>query len=220
VVDRVRWQLDGARAGSSSGARSSAERIDGGELHSAVVRVRIAPEAVDPAGSHERGLWGTGPDERVHSGLSRVQGMVGHRGVLTAVPSGGRMPAERQTPVAWGDRPIVTRDPARPWPGALPDPAPSVVYELPREIAVGDAAGRPVAVDDRGVLSAPPAVLVSPTGARREVTSWAGPWPLEERWWDPEHARRANRFQVVDATGAAWLLVLDEGGWWAEALYD
>jgi len=202
VVDRVRWQLQGA------------------ELRSPVTRVRISPEAVDPVGAHERGLWGTGPDENVHSGLSRVQGMVGHRGVLTATPSGGRTPAERQTLVPWGDRPLVSRDPRKPWPGALPPPAPATVYELPRQIAVQDARGRPVAVDERGTLSAPPAAMVSPTGARRPLTAWAGPWPLQERWWDATAARSTNRFQAVDSEGVAWLLVLDDEGWWAEGRYD
>ncbi|CAN5134525.1 DNA polymerase Y family protein [soil metagenome] len=203
VVDRVRWQLDGA-----------------GELTSAVARVRISPDAVDPVGAHERGLWGTGPDEGVHSGLSRVQGMVGHKGVLTATHSGGRTPAERQTLVPWGDRPLVARDPRKPWPGALPPPAPSTVYELPRQITVHDARGQVVRVDERGELSGPPAAMVSQTGARRGLTAWAGPWPLEERWWDAAAARSASRFQVVDAEGMAWLLVLDGEGWWAEGRYD
>jgi len=202
VVDRVRWQLDGAKLGS------------------AVSRVRISPDAVDAVGAHERGLWGTGPDEGVHSGLSRVQSMVGHTGVLTATSSGGRTPAERQTMVPWGDRPIVARDPRRPWPGALPPPAPATVYELPRQIVVHDARGRAVSVDERGELSAPPAVMVSQTGSRRELTGWAGPWPLDERWWDAAAARRASRFQVVDGGGMAWLLVLDDEGWWAEGRYD
>jgi protein ImuB len=202
VVDRVRWQLQGA------------------ELNSPVTRVRLSPEAVDPVGAHERGLWGTGPDENVHSGLSRVQGMVGHRGVLTSTPSGGRTPAERQTLVPWGDRPLAGRDPKKPWPGALPPPAPATVYELPRQIAVQDARGRPVAVDERGELSAPPARMVSSTGAQREFTAWAGPWPLQQRWWDAEAARSTNRFQAVDGEGVAWLLVLDDEGWWAEGRYD
>jgi protein ImuB len=218
VVDRVRWQLTGSLESS-------------GPLRSAVARVRISPEAVDPVGAHERGLWGTGPDENVHSGLSRVQGMVGHRGVLTATPSGGRSPAERQTLVPWGDRPpsfdgMMARDPKKPWPGTLPPPAPATVYELPRQIAVQDARGRPVTVDDRGELSSPPVVMLAgtpsgaATGSRRNLTAWAGPWPLEERWWDPATARHAHRFQVVDGEGMAWLLVLDDDGWWAEGRYD
>lgn len=208
VVDRVRWQLNGALDSSA------------GQLSSAVARVRLSPEAVDPVGAHERGLWGTGPDENVHSGLSRLQGMVGHRGVLTATPSGGRSPAERQTLVPWGDRPLVARDPKKPWPGALPPPAPATVYEVPRQIAVQDARGRPVAVDERGELSASPAIMLSQTGARRSLTAWAGPWPLEERWWDAAATRSTQRFQAVDGEGVAWLLVLDGEGWWAEGRYD
>ena len=216
VVDRVRWQLQGAMQGDAGIS---------GELRSPVTRVRLSPEAVDPVGAHERGLWGTGPDENVHSGLSRVQGMVGHRGVLTATPSGGRTPAERQTFVPWGDRPpafdgVAARDPKKPWPGALPPPAPATVYELPRQIAVHDARGRPVVVDERGALSAPPATMISATGARRQLTAWAGPWPLEQRWWDAATARSTNRFQAVDGDGVAWLLVLDTEGWWAEGRYD
>jgi protein ImuB len=215
VVDRVRWQLSGAGLDTRPLAATRPA-----ELLSGVSRVRISPEAVDPVGAHERGLWGTGPDEGVHSGLSRVQGMVGHRGVLTATESGGRTPAERQTLVPWGDRPLVARDPKKPWPGALPPPAPSTVYELPRQIAVHDARGQLVSVDERGELSAAPAAMVSQTGSRRGLTAWAGPWPLEERWWDVAAARSASRFQVVDAEGMAWLLVLDGEGWWAEGRYD
>ena len=203
VVDRVRWQLQATET-----------------LRSAVVRVRVSPEAVDPVHVHESGLWGAGPDERVHSALSRVQGMLGHRGVLVPRLTGGRRPADRQTLVPWGDRAVVTRERAHPWPGALPDPPPTTVYEMPRPLRVEDVHGRTVTVDGRGLVSAAPAVIVSQTGTRRELTAWAGPWPLEERWWDPAAARVAHRVQAVDATGCAWLLVLDGEGWWAEGRYD
>lgn len=220
VVDRVRWQLSGATRAGFDTRRPAGGAPQPAEISSAISRVRISPDAVDAVGAHERGLWGTGPDEGVHSGLSRVQGMVGHEGVLTATPSGGRTPGERQTLVPWGDRPLVARDPRRPWPGALPPPAPATVYQLPRQIVVHDSRGRPVSVDERGELSAPPAVMVSQTGSRRELTAWAGPWPLDERWWDSAAARTASRFQVVDGAGMAWLLVLDDEGWWAEGRYD
>ncbi|MBP2218525.1 hypothetical protein H4V95_003716, partial [Arthrobacter sp. CAN_C5] len=44
----------------------------------------------------------------------------------------------------------------------------------------------------------PPGVTV-----RMTVHHWAGPWPITERWWDSS-GRTLNRFQLVDATGAAW----------------
>jgi protein ImuB len=192
--------------------------IDAG-LRSGVVYVRIAPEAVDAIGNHESGLWGTGPDERVHHGLSRVQSMLGHGAVLTASVGGGRTLADRQQLVAWGDRAVEVRSAVQPWPGALPAPLPGTVFSPRHPVHVLDATGSPVTVDDRGTASAPPASFTA--GAeRRSLTAWAGPWPLDERWWSPDAARRTYRFQAVDETGCAWLLALDDGGWWAEARYD
>ena len=88
VVDRVRWQLG--------------EDAEG--LRSGVALVRISPEAVDAASHHAPAIFGSGPEERVHHALSRVQAMLGHRGVVTPVIGGGRWLAERQVLVPWGDR--------------------------------------------------------------------------------------------------------------------
>ncbi|HEX8803675.1 MAG TPA: hypothetical protein VF743_05765 [Acidimicrobiales bacterium] len=51
------------------------------------------------------------------------------------------------------------------------------------------------------------------------ITAWAGPWPCDERWWDPARHRRRARVQV-EAGGVAHLLVLESGRWWVEATYD
>lgn len=206
VVDRVRWQLQGSGV------------IDAG-LRSGITRVRISPEAVDAIGNHETGLWGTGPDERIHHGLSRVQSMLGHGAVLMPTIAGGRTLADRQQLVAWGDRPVGSRTTTQPWPGQLPHPFPGTVFSPRHAVHVFSATGDAVSVDDRGVVSAAPARF-SATGTEvRQLTAWAGPWPLEERWWT-ESAPLSHRFQAVDSTGCAWLLVLDSGGWWAEARYD
>jgi protein ImuB len=204
VVDRVRWQL-------AEDAR--------GVLGSGVVRVRIEPEAVDAASHHVRGLFGAGTDERVHHALSRVQALLGHRGVVTPVVGGGRWLAERQVEVPWGDRAVTAKDRSRPWPGSLPDPLPATVYPEPRRVEVTDIAGAVVSVGDREVLSAPPAVLDT-AGTRRRIEAWAGPWPISERGWDELRRRRAHRFQVVDDAGVAWLLVVEAGEWRAEGRYD
>lgn len=205
VVDRVRWQLQG------SGVIDTA-------LSSGITRVSVTPEAVDAIGNHETGLWGTGPDERVHHGLSRVQSMLGHGAVLMPVLSGGRTLSDRQQLVAWGDRPVPGRSAAEPWPGRLPDPLPGTVFVPRHPVHVFSDAGEVVAMDARGTLTAPPRRF---SAGRTEltITGWAGPWPLDERWWSPA-ARAAWRFQAVDSSGCAWLLVLDPGGWWAEARYD
>ncbi|HET7328649.1 MAG TPA: DNA polymerase Y family protein [Nocardioidaceae bacterium] len=205
VVDRVRWQLEGT-------GRST------DHLTAPVVRVRLVPDEVDSPGAHADGLWGGGPEEHIHRALSRVQSMLGHEAVGTPVVAGGRAPADRQRLVPWGDRPHLRWPAGRPWPGSIPAPLPSTVFPEPVPTAVVSANGSAVGVDGRGVLSAEPAVF-SPDGERRPIAAWAGPWPVEERWWD-DTARRLARFQVVGVDGSAWLLLLEGGRWWVEARYD
>lgn len=207
VVDRVRWQLQGSGT------------LDHG-LSSGITRVRVVPESVDAIGNHEQGLWGTGHDERIHHGLSRVQSMLGHGAVVTAAVGGGRTLLDRQNFVAWGDRLSTARPDLLPWPGQLPRPTPGTVFEAPRPAMMIDAAGAPVDVDARGLLSGIPARFSTDGRSLRPVSAWAGPWTIDERWWDAENSSRASRFQVVDDVGAAWLLVLDDHAWWAEARYD
>jgi protein ImuB len=62
-------------------------------------------------------------------------------------------------------------------------------------------------------------VAVDGAGPKR-VVAWAGPWPVEERWWDPAGHRRRARVQVLDDTGTAHLLAVEGGRWWLEATYD
>lgn len=216
IVDRVRWQLSGETR--TAGARADADRGPG--LRSAITRVRIVPESVDDLAHHEPGLWGGPPDERVHHALSRVQSLLGHDAVLTAQRAGGRTLAERSVLVPWGDRAVITRPVERPWPGALPQPAPATVFPSRHAVTVVDAQGAAVGIDDRMRLSAAPAGFAPAAGGTtRPVTSWAGPWPLDEQWWSIRR-RRLHRLQVVDAAGVAWLLVLEGTSWWAEARYD
>ncbi|MPZ94515.1 MAG: DNA polymerase Y family protein [Propionibacteriales bacterium] len=206
VVDRVRWQLEGSRG-------------SGEELTAPVVQVRLVPDEVDTHGAHGDGLWGGGPDEQIHRALSRVQSMLGHHAVVTPVVGGGRGPADRQTLVPWGDRPRPRWPAGQPWPGSLPAPLPATVYPELRPAVVLSADGRSVGVDGRGVLTAEPAQFAPDTDLR-PVAAWAGPWPVEERWWDEAATRRLARFQVVGVDGSAWLLVVEGGRWWTEACYD
>ncbi len=201
IVDRIRWQL--AEQGLKSG----------------VERVLIEPEGVDAAAHHTARLFGGGPEERVHHALSRVQAMLGHRGVLTPAIGGGRWLAERQQLVPWGDRAVTAAQRAQPWPGSLPGPLPATVFAEAWEVEVVDADGDMIAVGARGEPTGEPATLVA-AGRGRTIRAWAGPWPIVERGWDPVRARHAHRFQVLDADQRAWLLVCEEGAWRAEGVYD
>lgn len=204
ITDRIRWQLQAA-----------ADK----QLHSGLTSLRLEPVAVDEVAHHVPGLFGLGPDERVHHALSRVQSMVGHAGVLIPRLGGGRWLAERQVLVPWGDRPVVATSSEPPWPGRVPDPLPATVFPEPLPVRLAGGDGAPVTVDDRGRLSSDPATIGIGT-TRRRLVGWAGPWTVGERAWDSARQRSAHRFQVVDADGNAWLLWLDARGWWAEARYD
>ena len=200
VVDRVRWQLQPV---------PGAEPFTGG-----VGRVELEPEAVDEGASHQPVLVGQGPDERAHHAMTRVQAALGHRGVMTPVRSGGRWLVEREELAPWGEAVSAPLPRDLPWPGSLPDPLPSEVFREPRPVSVTGVKGEAVSVDDRGFLSASPAVLDG-----RRVVSWAGPWPIVERTWDPSRERRAHRFQLVDDHGSAWLAVWERGVWHLEGRY-
>ena len=52
------------------------------------------------------------------------------------------------------------------------------------------------------------------------IDAWAGPWPIDELWWEPDQARQIARFQIADVNGSAWLLIVENDQWWTEARYD
>jgi protein ImuB len=107
-----------------------------------------------------------------------------------------------------------------PWPGRLPRPAPAVVPLRPLAAVVLDEGGAPVGVSARLELTGEPAAVLVERGAPIEISGWAGPWPVDERWWASGESRRRARFQVALADGRALLLVLAGGHWAVEAIYD
>lgn len=208
ILDRVRWQLEQAFRDVQNTER---------DIPPAVSWVEY--EALDPEdiASHEPGLWGGGPDSKVHHVLSRVQGLVGANGVVTAASRRGRLPADTQVFTAWGD--YEHKEISGPLPGSLPSPLPATIFSTPREVSLVGHDGDTVAVSSRAELSSPPAWLVS--GSRRvKVRSWAGPWPVWEKWWDPTRSRFVHRLQVVDEQGMGWLVSLCHQTWSLEARYD
>ncbi|HEY3702103.1 MAG TPA: DNA polymerase Y family protein [Acidimicrobiales bacterium] len=223
MTERVRWQLDGWLSGTAA-ARPTA----------GLTLLRLLPDEVVPDQGRQLGFWGgeAGVDERTARALARVQGLLGPEAVVTAVLVGGRSPTEQVRLVPWGEpgpggRPESTAGQpgegagtAPPWPGSVPPPAPAVVHGRSLVAEVVDGDGRAIEVTGRGVVSAVPARLSVAGGPWIEVAAWAGPWPADERWWDPAAHRRRARLQVVLADGCAHLLALEAGCWGVEASYD
>lgn len=212
IIARIRWQ-----AGSDAPGRSVALERGG----AGITAVEIAPVRTDRAAAHEPGLWNTGPDERVHHHLSRAQGLLGPQGAGTATLTGGRLLLERQLFTPWGVAPQRTQAAdAGPWPGALPDPQPSLVFAPPLRAQLLAADGTPVTVADEDLLSARPhTLLVEGHPLTAAVRGWSRPWPIRERWWEGRPER--FRLQVELENGDAWLLLTRRtSSWFAEGHYD
>ena len=107
-----------------------------------------------------------------------------------------------------------------PWPGRLPRPAPAIVLGHPLPAAVFDEEGLPVGVSARLELSGAPATLRIDGREPVAIIGWAGPWPVDERWWAAGEARRRARFQMLVEDGRALLVSLAGGRWTVEAIYD
>lgn len=238
LAERTRWQLDGWLSGTAGRAPTGGLTL-----------LRVTPLEVRPDGGRQLDFWGgrADSDARAARAMARVQGLLGPDAVVTAVLVGGRGCGEQVRLVPWGTAaptatagaptapaaPTATAGAAQtagpqtaaaqtnemPWPGRLADPSPAVVHPSPLNADLIDGKGRPVAVSGRGMLSAAPAALAVQGGPFEAVHQWAGPWPLEERWWESGGRRRA-RMQVVAGAGRAYLVYRESGSWWVEATYD
>lgn len=212
TADRVRWQLDGWLNHRTAQARPTGP----------VTSLRLQAIEVVSAGALQLPLWGGLGDEdrlRARRALVRVQGLLGPEAVQVPVLSGGRGPAERITLTPLGDEPVPQADPDQPWPGQLPQPSPAVLLDDAVELL--DAQRNPVRVTSRGMFSADP-VRLTLRGQDDRVCWWAGPWPVDERWWDPDRAAgaRTARAQVLLESERALLLCYRQRRWYLEGAYE
>jgi protein ImuB len=245
VAERVRWQLSGWQVKLQANSQNTdANALDGAAqadnectaghtraetftANQGITRLRLVPDHLVPARGVQPGLWGAdeAPD-RIARAAERLQAMYGPHAVTLPADAGGRSPADQGVRTPYGDLPPQATDAfnapeAAPWPAALPAPAPADVPREPRPAEVTDRDGAPVGVSGRLRVSASPALLALPeTRERLRILSWAGPWPLAERWWEPAAAVRRARFQAVTDDGRAWLLTVRDGHWFVEAVYD
>ncbi|WP_433302623.1 DNA polymerase Y family protein [Actinoplanes sp. CA-030573] len=178
---------------------------------------RQAEEREELAGREGPAGWeGPAGREEPAAGREETAGPVGAPAdglTVVTVP-----PARRKG--GGGRRPVPASAALPPWPGRLPKPAPAVVPLQPIPAVVLDPAGVPVGVSARLELTGDPAALIVERGGPVEISGWAGPWPVDERWWASGEGRRRARFQVALSDGRALLLSLAAGHWAVEAIYD
>ncbi len=244
VADRARWQLDGwlhqrrvdtRRRPDGSIVRPFADGSDGDAQDptldagpGAITRLHLIPDQVVPATGRQLGFWGGRSDkgEQVGRAVARLQGLLGPDAVTVPEWRGGRGPDERIELVPAAAVDLAEPRPAaesgwvgEPWPGSVPSPLPMEVLPDPEPVEVLDVLDEPVGVNGRGELSAEPVRVVG-HGWRIGIDGWVGPWPADERWWDPLRHRRRARLQVELADGTACLLVIEHRRWAVEARYD
>lgn len=233
MVERVRWQLD-AWIGLPTGSDD--------ELTGGISLIRLIPDEVRADDGSQLGLWGgqSEADLRAARAIARLTTLTSQGAVTVPVWRGGRLPADRYR---WVSASMVDLDhraravssaatgsgPTGPWPGSLPSPSPASVYAEPVPAEMLDDRGEAVVVNGRGEVSASPVEVRLLTGddevgwqrgKSRPIVAWAGPWPVEERWWEPDGQRRLARFQVITDDGAAYLVVAEHRRWWISARYD
>lgn len=218
---------DGRQLDFEGGAAETSRQVERGLAR---VQGLLGHEAVlvaEPTG-------GRGPAEQIRlvpwgtQGQQGVEGAAGFGGPIARHPSAraadGRAGTGRQGRAGTGRAGTGRAKPgaleAPPWPGRLPAPAPALVHLRPVAAELLGPGGEMVGVSGRGRCTSTPAQLAIGSAPAVEVTAWAGPWPADERWWDPAAARRRARLQVLLADGTAHLLVLEQGRWGLEATYD
>ena len=226
VVDRIRWQCDGW---------ITRERL-GGPATGAITRIGLHPLQLAPAGENAPALWGSAGEaaQRASRALARAQGLAGEEAVQVPALVGGRLLADEVALVPWRSEKPERRE--GPWPGTLPRPVPATVFRERPSVRLEDAAGEPVVVTARGLLSSAPARLqvLAPgasalqraglrAGSGYPVLAHGAPTVLDERWWTPGGTRAARLQLVVRAASAeetAVLALSRTGDWTLEGLYD
>ncbi|MFI6849521.1 DNA polymerase Y family protein [Kitasatospora sp. NPDC050467] len=210
VAERVRWQLQAWQH------RQLFDKTAGG-----VAALRLIPDGLvrDPGRQLSLADGNQEATARAERAVARVQAILGHTAPVTVELAGGRAPGDRVVRTPWGDAHQERRADG-PWPGRLPAPSPTHVPAAPRPVRLLDADGRDVQVTARAEVAAAPDRLVLGPGDMVRVAGWAGPWPEQERWWDPEEARRTARMQVTADDGRAFLLAVTGGRWHLEGDYD
>ena len=225
IIENAKWQLEAWLA----------SQISGDLENYGLVHVQLIADEVRTDTARQLRLWGgsTQTDETATQAIGRLSELLGSSAVQVAKWQGGRDILDSYELVSAthaqtiGSASSSEQIPAQKWRGAVPNPSPSVVYSEPIQMQINDQFGKLLSVSARHELSASPVSVV--IGATHyKVNSWAGPWPVEERWWDSARSRRLVRLQLVcekitaDSVPQilAMLAILEHGEWTVAAIYS
>ncbi|CAB4801210.1 unannotated protein [freshwater metagenome] len=239
IIENAKWQLEAWLASQLAADISGDPESHALENYAlenyGLVRVQLIADEVRTDTAQQLRLWGgsTQTDETATQAIGRLSELLGSSAVQVAKWQGGRDVLDSYELVSAthaqtiGSASSHEQISAQKWRGALPNPSPSVVYSEPIQVQINDQFGKLLSVSARHELSASPVVVI--IGATHyKVNSWAGPWPVEERWWDSARSRRLVRLQLVcekitaDSVPQilAMLAILEHGEWTVAAIYS
>lgn len=227
LVQRLSYQLDGWLVHSDDDA-------DGPT--SGIVRVCMTPVECREVLATQAVLWGGNEENTERAARAVMQMCAVDDCVRVTVPQweGGRDITTAYSQVSAHTVDIThsqhsavrvgaTQHNSEKWSGSLPMPWPAWVATQPITINVLDVHQQHVGVTGRHELTSVPA-SVEMGRLRYHIEKVGGPWPVEERWWDPRRARRHVRAQLLvrNAQGATrvFLVVLENNEWKLIARYD
>ena len=208
-------------------------QIESWQIKDALVRIQLIADEVRTDTARQLKLWGgvTQIDEMANQAIGRLTELLGSTAVQLVKWQGGRdLQDNHQLVSASHFQPRQNEsnvsDMKPQWRGALPTPSPSVVYFEPQLVKVVDKDKNLLRVSARHELSAEPAQIIISQQSYK-IISWAGPWPIEEKWWDTARSRRLVRLQVVieklmpdgSQQVQALLVALEHGEWSIAAIY-
>lgn len=188
-------------------------QIESWQIKAPISGLQLIADEVRTDTARQLKLWGgaTQSDETAAQAVGRLTELLGSNSVQVAKWQGGRdlqdayqFVSVLHSQVAHSEqittqaKKLSVQSSPQPkfWRGSLPTPSPSVVFADPPEVQVVDKNQNLLRVSARHELSAEPAYLLKGE-ARHKIVSWAGPWPVEEKWWDIARSRRLVRLQLV-----------------------
>ncbi len=222
IVSRVAAQVAGV-----SGGDPASRGITSVEVAALECRAHLAVQPL---------LWGGRRENSERAARAASLAAAVDPRVEVSVPrwEGGRDPAQVYARVPVGHVDLADEEAAlrrvergegaaREWSGSLPRPVPARVLARPRPAELLGEGGEPVRVTARHEL-VPAPVLLRSGAFSWEVLRLAGPWPVEERWWDARRRRRHVRLQLLvrDSRGSVGVLLvgLEEHAWSLLARHD
>ena len=217
-----RWQLD-AWTQPGSGAK---EPPRSGVIY---CDIEVLDITASPATQLDLYALALHPEERVLRAIERARAKLGDGAIKVPRPGSGRSPKDQFKMISWqlelfdetGEKKTQLAD-SEPWPGRIPDPAPSLVFDPMVPVEIFGLHGVAVCVGGNGEFNTDPEVILARGvfDKPKKISRVLGPWPMTEKWWDPNRNRRLARVQVISEDGVAMIAVLEHSKWYLEAVYD